>query len=69
MTHPLFQVQVLRGRASDEEIAVLVALLAVRAGAARPDPGPDPRPGSRWQAAGWSRLERRPGYRSPGDWC
>jgi hypothetical protein len=58
-------VRVERGRASDEELAAVTALLLARAGAAR-SAVTEERP--RRSTAGWRRLERTPGFRSPRSW-
>ena len=57
-------VRVVRGRASEEEVAAVTALLMARATAAAPRGATTPR----CTRAGWQRLERSPGFRAPHDW-
>ncbi|MBB0244403.1 acyl-CoA carboxylase subunit epsilon [Streptomyces alkaliphilus] len=63
--HTADPVRVERGLASDEELAVVTALLLARAGAVR-DAVPAGAP--RRSVAGWRRLERTPGFRAPHSW-
>lgn len=58
-------VRVERGRASDEELAAVTALLLARA-AAHPGPAAGRVPGR--STAPWRRLERSSGYRAPHSW-
>jgi hypothetical protein len=57
--------RVVRGDATPEEIAALVAVLALRRPAA-PEPATPARPRSEWSAR--SRLMRTPVFPSPGGW-
>ncbi|MCE7079898.1 acyl-CoA carboxylase epsilon subunit [Streptomyces sp. ST2-7A] len=63
--HPAEPVRVERGRANDEELAAVTALLLARAGAAR---NTAPAAAPRRSVAGWRRLERTPGFRAPHSW-
>ncbi|GAA1913777.1 hypothetical protein GCM10009716_24130 [Streptomyces sodiiphilus] len=58
-------VRVEKGRASDEELAAVTALLLARAGAAR---GAVHSVRPHRTTARWRRLERAPGFRAPHSW-
>ncbi|WP_431783278.1 acyl-CoA carboxylase subunit epsilon [Streptomyces chumphonensis] len=63
--HSLVRVE--KGRASDEELAAVTALLMARAaghGAAHPGDAHRASPAP----ARWRRLERTPGFRAPHSW-
>ncbi|MEE1931558.1 acyl-CoA carboxylase epsilon subunit [Streptomyces sp. TRM 70351] len=62
-------VRVEKGRASDEELAAVTALLLARAAGGHPAqrPAGPARPASRTPAR-WRRLERTPGFRAPHSW-
>ncbi|MFI2200774.1 acyl-CoA carboxylase epsilon subunit [Streptomyces sp. NPDC020192] len=59
-------VRVVKGDASDEELAALTAVLLARA-AARPQP-PAAEQRRRAGSARWQRLERRHGFRTAHSW-
>ncbi|MCX2967461.1 acyl-CoA carboxylase epsilon subunit [Streptomyces sp. TRM70308] len=59
-------VRVERGRASDEELAAVTALLLARA-ASGPGAAPEATAPRRTPAR-WRRLERTPGFRAPHSW-
>ncbi|MFD4576147.1 acyl-CoA carboxylase epsilon subunit [Streptomyces sp. NPDC058417] len=61
-------VRVVRGAASEEELAALTAVLLARAAGRDRAAGRHDGPGRPLTAARWSRLERRPYYRSPLSW-
>ncbi|GAB2904515.1 acyl-CoA carboxylase epsilon subunit [Streptomyces heilongjiangensis] len=61
-------IRVVRGAASEEELAALTAVLLARAAGHDRAPGHHDGPGRPFTAARWSRLERRPYYRSPLSW-
>ncbi|MFR9674533.1 acyl-CoA carboxylase subunit epsilon [Streptomyces sp. TR06-5] len=62
---PLVRVE--RGRASDEELAAVTALLMARATAPRQPAGDHVAAPGR-SRAGWRRLERSPGFHAPHSW-
>lgn len=61
-------VRVEKGRASDEELAAVTALLLARAGAATSGDAAGHGPAGRRSTAVWRRLERTPGFRAPHSW-
>ncbi|MFD6325691.1 acyl-CoA carboxylase subunit epsilon [Streptomyces sp. NPDC058442] len=58
-------IRVEKGHAEPEEVAALTAILLARA-ATRP--ASDARAHRGRARAGWSRLEREPGFRAPHSW-
>jgi hypothetical protein len=60
-------VRVEKGQASEEELAAVTALLLARA-AATARHGQIPAPRARTTKAGWRRLERASGFRTPRSW-